>query len=264
MALVLYNPNPTCLAPQNHGRIHSVDRLNSQPTGFCTVMTTLHTSSIPPGACISSAMPGRTGTIHYLLIKQNVSPHTCPSNSISSIFLPASEPYIKQTSSYPRASVLRCQASAHCDYGQPLQQQHQLGDKTRHENDFNDTCVQVKMKVKYATIFNLHYTQVVNMLASDLHLVASILSSLSSLRSGVWKTALVWVLDLVPYGCWWGISFSGFNLFIWKKGKLVLGDDGSVGSGSESWLSPRDDFFKSNNCYWLTVCTGPPYNGWIM
>ena len=54
------------------------------------------------------------------------------------------------------------------------------------------------MNVKYDTIFNLHYTQGVNMHASDLHPVASILSSL---RSGVWKTALVWVLDLVPYGC---------------------------------------------------------------
>ena len=39
------------------------------------------------------------------------------------------------------------------------------------------------MKVKYDTIFNLHYTQGVNMLASDLYPVASILSSL---RSGAW------------------------------------------------------------------------------
>ena len=34
-------------------------------------------------------------------------------------FPSASEPYIKQSSSYPKASVLSCQASAHCDYTQP-------------------------------------------------------------------------------------------------------------------------------------------------
>ena len=52
--------------------------------------------------------------------------HIYPSNSVSSFILPASEPYIKQTSSYPGASVLRCQASEHCDCVQPLQQQYQL------------------------------------------------------------------------------------------------------------------------------------------
>ena len=59
---------------------------------------------------------------------------TCPSNSISSIILPASEPYIKQTSSYPEVSVLGCWASACHEYAQPLQQWYQLGNKTRHEN----------------------------------------------------------------------------------------------------------------------------------
>ena len=49
MTLVWYNPDPTCLAPPNHGKIHLFDRLNSQLIGFCTAVTTLHTSSIPLG-----------------------------------------------------------------------------------------------------------------------------------------------------------------------------------------------------------------------
>ena len=50
--------------------------------------------------------------------------HTHPSRSVSSISYPASEPlYIKQTSSYPGASVLGCQASTCHDYAQSLQQE---------------------------------------------------------------------------------------------------------------------------------------------
>ena len=42
------SPDPTCLAPQNSGGIHLVDRLNSQLFGSYMVMTTLHTPFILP------------------------------------------------------------------------------------------------------------------------------------------------------------------------------------------------------------------------
>ena len=43
--------------------------------------------------------------------------------------------------------------------------------------------------------------------------------------------------------------FQVLSFLVDKKGKLVLGNDEFVGSGSKSPLSPRDDFFKSNNCH---------------
>ena len=60
--LLWYNPNPTCLAPKKCG-IHLVGRLNSQLIRSYMVMTTLHTSSMPPGGMLHF-FTGRTGTNH--------------------------------------------------------------------------------------------------------------------------------------------------------------------------------------------------------
>ena len=40
------------------------NRLNSRPIGLCMVMTTLHTSSIPPLELQMLCLPGRRGTHH--------------------------------------------------------------------------------------------------------------------------------------------------------------------------------------------------------
>ena len=51
----------------------------------------------------------------------------------------------------------------------------------------------------------------------------------NSLSLGFWPGAICMLM---------GSIFSGFIFFSWKKGKLVLGDDEFVGSGSKSPLSP--------------------------
>ena len=66
MTLVWYNPNPTCLAPLIHGEILLFDRPNTQPIRFHTVMTTLHTSSIPPWGMLQFSTR-RMGTNPILL-----------------------------------------------------------------------------------------------------------------------------------------------------------------------------------------------------
>ena len=96
-------------------------------------MTILHTPSIPSQGMYHVSFTRKDRFPSVTPDQTNYFNCTYPNNSINSIFLPASEPYNKQTSSYPRASVLRFQALAHCDYAQPLQQQYNLGNKTMHE-----------------------------------------------------------------------------------------------------------------------------------
>ena len=48
VTLVWHNPDPTCLATPNNGKMHLFNRPNTQPIRFHTLMTTLHTSAIPP------------------------------------------------------------------------------------------------------------------------------------------------------------------------------------------------------------------------
>ena len=68
------NPNPTCLAPQNSGRIHLIGRLNSQLIGSYMVMTTLYTPSIPPQG-LHMLFFTRKDRYHQLLLLLSLTVH---------------------------------------------------------------------------------------------------------------------------------------------------------------------------------------------
>ena len=99
--LITYTSNPTCLAPPNHGKIHLFNRLHSQPIGFCTTATILHTSSIPPGG-ICQVLCRKDRYHFYSPVQINHLLIPIP----ASLFIPLSILLLihytcKQTSSYP-------------------------------------------------------------------------------------------------------------------------------------------------------------------
>ena len=100
----MINPNPAWLPSQNCGISFWSIGWILNPLGSEQLWPPYTQHPSHPGACISSPLP--EGQVPFSYSWSNYFNHTCPCNSISSIVLPASEPYNKQTSSYPELQSL--------------------------------------------------------------------------------------------------------------------------------------------------------------
>ena len=120
------NPTLSGFTTQNLAFIW-FSKLNPRPIVSCMVMTTLHTSSIPPWKLYMLFFT-RKDRYHTLLILPSLNGHSYPSHQFCFFHFPSCfwAQHFKQPSNYRRASVLRCWTSACHDHTQ-LYRPYKLG-----------------------------------------------------------------------------------------------------------------------------------------
>ena len=112
-----------------------------------------------------------------------------------------------------------------------LQQQYKLGNKTMYEMILH--AVWMKFLAPFLTVLQPWYKFAANKWSKP--------SICITIFTYIWCLKYSVGLGLRPGAMMMGSVFNvWFNLLQLKKGKLALGDE-SVGSGSRSLLSPRDD-----------------------
>ena len=87
----MINPTQRGFPTQNQG-IHWVNRLNTKPTGLCTVMTTLHAPSIPPWGIYQLSLTRKDRDPSLLLFKL-----FCLYPALAILFLPFSFLFLSHT-----------------------------------------------------------------------------------------------------------------------------------------------------------------------